>query len=652
MPCLRVSALLTGALAIGLGGCARAAPEATPGLDAPRTSLHASALPAVSVVAPASPRAGAAAAWQPGSPSSEPASSVALAPRRSFAGGGTGSASGALGLVTSSEAQATRAGVAALEAGGNAVDAAVATAFALAVTHPSAGNIGGGGFMLVRPAEVGAATTAFDFRETAPLLLTREAFDRMQRGRAQGGAAAGVPGSVAGLLLAHESYGKLPRRDVLAPAIKLAQQGFVLGRRQAQLLAASYAALAHDATLLKRFGAGAGDKPKPEGSRIVQPELGRALERIQQDGAAGFYAGPTAAALARASGSLIRAADLESYRAVQRVVLRSSYRGLAIQTMPPPSAGGVALTEMLGLLEALRAHELEAGSVAELHLFLEASRRAQAERRFGVTDPDALSIEAQQSALARFLDPQALLARAPIDRERATLSSSLAPLYPGAAEESEQTTHLSVVDRSGMVVSLTTTLSDSFGAKLTAPGTGIILNNSVASFSRTGANQPAAGRRTVSSMAPTLVLDGERVVLVLGTPGGDTIPSTIVQVLRNVVDHGMALDQAVSAPRLHQSFLPDRARFETKRPLLPATVRALQALGHRLSGSHLSMGDSNNLLLGEQIAYAFADPRGGGLALAAASSVTEALPGVAPSAAASAPTPKASPQVATPAAGA
>jgi gamma-glutamyltranspeptidase/glutathione hydrolase len=348
----------------------------------------------------------------------------------------------------------------------------------------------------------------------------------------------------------------------------------------------------------------------------VQPELAQALTRIQETGAAGFYAGPTALALTRAPGSLISLVDLERYRCVDRTPLRSMYRGLQIETMPPPSAGGVALTEMLGTLELLGAHEQS--GVSELHLFLEASRRAQAERRFGVSDPDALDVERAQGALARFLDPRALLERAPIDRERATRSRALAPLYPGAeASESEQTTHLSVVDADGMVVSLTTTLSASYGAKLTAPGTGIVLNNSVASFSNSGENQPAPGRRTTSSMAPTLVLDAGRVALVLGTPGGDTIPSTIVQVLRHVVDHGFTLDQAVAAPRLHQSFIPDRARFESKRPLAPALIAALKAMGHEITGSHLAMGDSNDILIDDELAYGVADPRGSGLAQAA-----------------------------------
>jgi gamma-glutamyltranspeptidase/glutathione hydrolase len=327
--------------------------------------------------------------------------------------------------------------------------------------------------------------------------------------------------------------------------------------------------------------------------------------------------------LARAPGSLLRARDLQDYRPIERAVLSFEYRGLQIETMPPPSAGGVALAEMLGMLQALNAHE--AHGAEELHLFLEASRRAQADRRFSVRDPDTIPPEEREKWLNGFTSGSALLARAPIEREHATPSEKLARLFPGAVKESEQTTHLSVVDGAGMVVSLTTTLSASFGAKLTAPGTGIVLNNTVASFSSTGENQPAPGRRTTSSMAPTLVLDHGQVVLVLGTPGGDTIPCTIAQVLRHVVDHGYPLDQAVAAPRLHQGFLPDRARFETRRPIEPALVTQLKALGHNLTGSHIAMGDSNDILLEDNNAYAVADPRGSGLA-AAASEITPAAP--------------------------
>jgi gamma-glutamyltranspeptidase / glutathione hydrolase len=586
----------------------------SPSVEASRSpSVEASRSPSVEASrSPSVEASGAIAAPEQAEPGLATPSTFAP-PRRRFAGGGERAVASRHGLVTSSEAQATRAGVSMLERGGNAVDAAVATAFALAVTHPSAGNIGGGGFMLVRPPGAGAVTTAIDFRESAPAALTRAAFERMQRGGAKGGAAAGVPGSVAGLLLAHERFGRLPREQVLEPAVLLARQGFLLAQRQAELLAASFPTLKKDPTLAKRLGDG--ERPKAFGARVVLPELASALERIQKQGAAGFYEGPTALSLTRAPGSLISLQDLARYRAVLRTPLRSRYRGLELETMPPPSAGGVALTELLGMLELLKAHE--ARGAQELHLFLEACRRAQAERRFGVADPDALSPADFQASLLRFVSPQALLERAPIDPARATPSARLAPFFPGAAGESEQTTHLSAVDEAGMVVSLTTTLSASFGAKITAPGSGIVLNNSVASFSRSGANQPAPGRRTTSSMAPSLLLDAGQVVLVLGTPGGDTIPSTIAQVLRNVVDHGMPLDLAVAAPRVHQGFLPDRARFETRRPLAAPLVAALKALGHDISGSHIAMGDSNDILLDDEQAYGVADPRGGGLAAAA-----------------------------------
>lgn len=589
-----------------LSGCSRAPSTALPGVASPPPTPSAPAVLEVTSTGssrPLPPEPSTLAAAEP----------PPVAPSRRLPAGGPGSVSGRRGIVTSSEPQATRVGVAILEQGGNAVDAAVATAFALAVTHPSAGNIGGGGFLLQRPAGPNAITTAIDFRETAPAALTRKGFDRMQLGGARGGAAAGVPGSVAGLLLAHERFGKLPRADVLAPAILLATRGCLLGRRQADLLAANFEALKHDPTLAKRFGSAQG--PRGPGARIVQPELAQALTRIQREGTRGFYSGPTAEAITRAPDSLIRPSDLEEYRAIERKPLRSTYRGFTIETMPPPSAGGVAVTEMLGLLEALRAHEAQGAD--ELHLFLEASRRAQAERRFGVSDPDALEPAALSAALSRFVSPQLLLERAPVERARATPSSQLSGLLPSAPAESEETTHLSVVDAGGMVVSLTTTLSASFGAKITAPGSGIVLNNALASFSRTGPNQPAPGRRTTSSMAPTFVSDGDGVLLVLGTPGGDTIPSTIVQILRNVIDHGMPLDQAVAAPRLHQGFLPDRARFESKRPISPALISALKARGHRLSGSRAAIGDSNDLLIEGDLAYGVADPRGGGLAEAA-----------------------------------
>lgn len=526
--------------------------------------------------------------------------------------GGPGSVRAEAGAVTSVEPRATRAGIAILEHGGNAVDAAVAVAYALAVTHPSAGNLGGGGFLLVRPP--GGPTAALDFRESAPLALTRERFEAMQRAGGMGPVSVGIPGSVAGLELAHDRFGRLPRAAVIAPAIELAH-GHALGVHQAALLAASFNSLSLDPAARAIFSKD--KRPLPAGARLVQRDLEATLKRISDQGRDGFYTGQTARALSGLSRGLISAADLAAYQAKWREPLRSQYEGLTVEVMPPPSAGGVTLTETLLMLQALHAEALAHDSAAELHLFIEASRRAQAERRFGVIDPDALSGAASEKKRLRWLDPQAWLGPFPILPEQATPSTSIHPPSPEPSPELEHTTHFSVVDAQGMVVSCTTTLSASYGAKIVAPGTGIVLNNSVASFSSSGENQPVGGRRTVSSMAPTLVLEGDHPLLVLGTPGGDTIPGTIVQVLRHVVDHGESLSAAVNAARVHQGFLPDVVRYEPALPPKADVLRELTRLGHQLKRGSASIGDANELLIQGNLAWAYADPREFGLALAA-----------------------------------
>ena len=543
---------------------------------------------------------------------------VPLAPRAPFtAEGGPRAVRGEYGAVTSVEPHATRAGIAILEQGGNAVDAAVAVAYALAVTHPSAGNLGGGGFMLVRPK--GGPTAALDFRESAPLALTRTRFDAMQRAGGMGPVSVGIPGSVAGLELAHDRFGSLPRAALIAPAIELAR-GHVLGAHQAALIAGSWNALSLDPAARAIFGKD--KKPLSAGQRLVQRDLAATLKRISEQGRDGFYTGPTATALSGLARGLISGADLAAYQAKWRDPLRFTYQGLNVEVMPPPSAGGVALTQMLLMLQALHAETLARDSAAELHLFVEAARRAQVERRFGVVDPDALSAVETAQKRARWLDPNAWLGPSPIDPEHATPSSSLRPPPADTSGESEHTTHFSVVDAQGMVVSCTTTLSASYGAKLVLPGTGVVLNNSVASFSSSGDNQPVAGRRTVSSMAPTLVLDGDTPVLVLGTPGGDTIPNTIVQVLRHIVDHGESLSAAVDAPRLHHGYLPDLIRFESRNAPPSDVLRELVRRGHKLRPGFSGIGDANELLLQDGVAWAYADPREFGLALAAKPSPT------------------------------
>ncbi|MEO6602451.1 MAG: gamma-glutamyltransferase [Polyangiaceae bacterium] len=552
-------------------------------------------------------------------PSAAPAlpSASALAttaPRAPFAAtGGPGSVRGEFGAVTSVEPRATRVGIAILEQGGNAVDAAVAVAYALAVTHPSAGNLGGGGFMLVRPR--GGPTAALDFRESAPLALTRERFDAMQtKASGLGPVSVGVPGSVAGLELAHDRFGRLPRSDVIRPAIALAK-GHALGQHQADLLAGSFNALKLDPAARAIFGKD--KKPLPAGATLVQRDLAATLKRIAEQGRDGFYTGPIAQALSSLARGLISGADLSAYRAKWREPLGFDYQGLRVEVMPPPSAGGVAVTQILLMLQAVHAELLPHDSAAELHLFIEASRRAQFERRFRVIDPDALSAEGSAQKRARWLDPNSWLVSAPINPDHATPSLSIQASAIDEAHESEHTTHFSVVDAEGMVVSCTTTLSASYGAKLVLPGTGVVLNNSVASFSSSGDNQPVAGRRTTSSMSPTLVLDGADPVLVLGTPGGDTIPSTVVQVLRHMVDHGESLSAAVNAPRIHHGFLPDRVRYEAAHPPPADVLRELTRRGHQLKRGSSSIGDANEILIQGGVAWAYADPREFGLALAA-----------------------------------
>ncbi|HEY6559714.1 MAG TPA: gamma-glutamyltransferase [Polyangiaceae bacterium] len=553
----------------------------------------------------------------PPSPSAKPAPLVS-APPPTIRPGGKRSVSGQAGVVTSVEAQATHAGVRILEAGGNAVDAAVAVGYALAVTHPSAGNIGGGGFMLVKLA--GQPTRAVDFREIAPRGLTRDAFRKMIARGGIGPVSVGVPGSVAGLNLAQASFGRLPRAKVLKPAIQLAQSGHIVSAREALTLRWSWAFLKKDPGARATFANPVSDEPVAAGVRLKRPDLAATLERVSELGDAGFYDGTVATtmlSIVRKRGGLLEAGDLRGYRAVLREPLRTRYRGLDVEVMPPPSAGGVVVVQDLLMLEQLGAHREERGSASELHAFIEASRRAQAERRFGVVDPDSLPDPERQRRAGNWLSPRYLLDRSPaIDLGRATPSERVHPLYDAAVRELEHTTHFAVSDADGNVVSCTMTLSASFGSKILVPGTGVVLNNAVGSFASAGENVPTASRRTTSSMAPTLVLRDGKPVLVLGSPGGDTIPSTIVQVLRNVIDHGLALEDAVDAGRVHHGFVPDQVSFESHRRPSKAALAELKARGHKLTPRG-PMGDANSILLLDGRAYAYADRREGGLALAA-----------------------------------
>lgn len=437
----------------------------------------------------------------------------------------------------------------------------------------------------------------------------------MIAGGARGPSAVGVPGTIAGLTLIHQRFGKRPFDELFESAIRLARDGHPIQAWQARVLSWSYRSLRQDPPARATFSAGG--RPLAKGALLIQRDLAATLERLAKQGASDFYQGETARQLVRALGpegpSL---EDLGAYRAVQRSPLSFTYRGYTVETMPPPSAGGVAL---VGILLALSkpSPNPEPNPPDRIHRFLEASRRAQAERRFGVVDPDSLEEPELARRRARWLD-SGFWSAIPIDPGRATPSERLRPSFGLDLRESEHTTHVSVADAEGMVVSLTTTLSASFGAKIVAGSTGIVMNNAVASFSIAGDNLPTPSRRTTSSMAPTLLLRGPQTSAVLGTPGGDSIPSTLAQIVRGLVDDRLPLDRAIQAPRWHHGFIPDRARYEPLPPPNPGVLQALRARGHTLQPFSRSIGSANCILIDGVKSQGFADPREFGVALSPA----------------------------------
>jgi gamma-glutamyltranspeptidase/glutathione hydrolase len=576
--------------------------------------VHPSAPPSAPPPAPtaavvtAAPLASAAPSYPPSPPPDPP---IALH------AGGKAAVRGEAGLVTSVEGNASQIGADVLQKGGNAVDAAVAVAFALAVTHPSAGNIGGGGFMLVRRAS--GEAVAIDFRETAPAAATAEKNKAMLDAGAIGYASAGVPGTVAGMSLALEKFGTRPLAELLAPAIALARKGHRLGARQALVLSWTWDRLRKDAAARAIYGHG--KTPLKEGDVIVQPDLARTLEVIAKEGPKGFYEGPVAEKIDKAMsarGGLITARDLGAYKAKLRAPLRFSYRGFSVDTMPPPSMGGVAFAEIMLTLERLHANEAPRDAGLALHLFIEASRRAYAERRLVGADPDFMKPELAESGVTRLLSGEHIETRKPpVDRDHATPSAAIAEANAGAAHESPETTQFSVVDAEGNAVSCTYTQSAAFGSKIVIPGTGILLGNAMGGFSEEGVNAIAPGKRMASSMSPTIVSQNGKLALVLGSPGGDTIPNTVAQVFRNLVDYGMTIDEAVASPRIHHQFLPDKVRVEKGNAPPRAALDDLVRRGHLLDLSPIPMGDANNILIDIQsgVAWGYADRREGGRAV-------------------------------------
>ena len=522
-------------------------------------------------------------------------------------------------MVVSDHPLASAVGVDVLRRGGNAIDAAVAVGFALAVLHPQAGNIGGGGFLVYRAAD--GRAYALDYREAAPAAATRDMYldaDGQMTDRSITGAlAAGVPGSVAGMEAMHRRFGRLPWRELIEPAIRLAREGFVVDSPRA-------AAFADTVSLkrLRRFPSSVAayfrrGRPPVAGDTLRQEDLARTLELIADSGAATFYRGGIADRIVQQmarSGGIITRADLAAYQAKWRDPLETTYRGWHVIGMPPPSSGGVTVAEILNVLEGY--DPLPAfGTAPLLHLWIEAMRRAFTDRNRYLGDPDFAPMPIDRLTSKAY----AAGLRRGIDRTRATPSSAMPSIVEGT-----KTTHYSIVDQEGGAVAITTTLNDDFGSALTVDGAGFLLNDEMDDFaSKPGypnmfglvqgeANAIQPGKRMLSAMAPTIVLDpAGRLALVAGSPGGPRIISAVAQVISDVIDHRMSLAEAVSAPRIHHQALPDSVYFEAGS--IPADQRrALEAMGHAFRARPLAIGDVNAILVTPTGIEGMADPRRGG----------------------------------------
>jgi len=544
------------------------------------------------------------------------------------------------GMVVAAKQEAAAAGVAMLEKGGNAVDAAVATGFALAVVHPWAGNIGGGGFMVIRMPD--GSVTTIDYREDAPSGATQEVYlnddgNALRKRSRRGYLASGVPGSVAGLLKALDEHGTLDRETVMAPAIRLAWEGFRLSHSLAQDLNETYDEFADFPTAKKYFMKGDSTKKYRAGELFVQKDLARTLERIQKRGRSEFYEGKTADLIAKqfqANGGLIDKQDLAEYEAVEREPVTATYRGYEVHSMGPPSSGGVAIAQLLNAAEMKPIDEMGFNSSATVHYIGEAMRRVFADRAKWLGDPDHVRVPTeglvQESYMRRRM--------ASFDSTRITPTDSVRAGQPAMAGESMETSHYSVADSSGMAVSVTTTLNSGYGSKVVIDEAGFFMNNEMNDFvlkpgvpnqfglSGTKRNLVAPDRRMVSSMSPTIAEDPQgRLHLVIGAPGGSTIITTTFQVIMNVIDHGMNVQRAVAAGRVHHQWKPRALSYE-KNTLPRDVVRNLQARGWKavqgVFGGIPRWGRAQGLRVKhperpgqERVFYGAPDPRGTGAAV-------------------------------------
>ncbi|MEQ9265460.1 MAG: gamma-glutamyltransferase [Balneolaceae bacterium] len=498
------------------------------------------------------------------------------------------------GMVVSDSHIASEVGVEIMKKGGNAIDASIATAFALAVTHPQAGNIGGGGFMVFMDSD--SDVTTIDFREKAPLASTADMFldeegNLIQGLNHDGLLAVGVPGTVAGFYLAHEKYGSLPWAELIQPAVTLAKEGFPLNWSLYDH-AQYYISQKEHLPFMANFFLGEDGEPLQPGETWKQPELAKTLTQIRDHGRDGFYKGEVAqqfASYMEENGGIITEQDLIEYEAIEREPIKGTYKGYDIFSMPPPSSGGVALVEMMNIMELADLETIEFNSTEYVHLVAEAMRRAYSDRAEHLGDPDfnldmpLEKLTSKEFAKNRFDN---------IDFEQASESDSsrFGQIYDG-----ESTTHFSVLDKDGNAVSVTYTLEYSYGARTGDPKLGFIFNNEMGDFNPvlgettrrgqigTQPNKVEPGKRMLSSMTPTIVSKDGKPVLVIGSPGGRTIINTVFQTVLNVLEYDMRIDRAIEAMKIHHQWLPDRILYE-RNLLSPDTRKALEAMGHTMNG--------------------------------------------------------------------
>ena len=526
---------------------------------------------------------------------------------------------GKKGMVVTSHFLATESAQEVLKKGGNAIDAAVTAAFSLAVTQPRSGNIGGGGFMLIS-SEKNNEVVAIDYREKAPagatvdMFLDKEGNADSKRSR-YSHLAAGVPGTVAGLALALEKYGTISLKEAMTPAIKLAGEGFVVTPHFSD-------GLKEKQEMLKKWPSSAKVFYKPDGSTyepgevFVQKELAATLQRIADKGAREFYEGTTAEMLVAemtGHGGLITMEDMKSYAPTIRQPVHGSYRGYDIYSMSPPSSGGVHVVQILNILEGYPVAEYGHNSALTIHLMAEAMRRAYADRSVFLGDADFVKVPLKGLIAKDY----AAKIRASIDPGKATPSDTIAPGKP-QPYESNETTHFSIVDAFGNAVSNTYTINFSYGSGIVVEGAGFLLNNEMDDFSaKPGvpnaygllggeANKVEPNKRMLSSMSPTIVKDKGKNFLVTGSPGGSRIITTTLQVIMNVIDHGLNIQSAVTAPRIHHQWLPDELRIEEG--ISPDTVKLLQGMGHDVQQKE-AMGAIQSIMVKDGVMYGAADPR-------------------------------------------